>query len=210
MLRLNSWVEAHLYSYLLDRFSGLKTGQEFKLCKSIAVGAPFGRTDKRDQDGLSCIRPEICLIGEMFGVVAEAAAWDDDAKNGNKQSEAHQAMHYIGIEKRSVYFAQKIICQVLPAYLYCKDKQGDVYAFISFTQNHKSKMERVLYHLASRQLIQSFYRPLKKNDKDIRKYKQVIYELRFPERPKDIINKVLADGGIVQNGRNSDRGHLST
>lgn len=190
LLRLKSYVEAHLYFYLLDRFSELQNGLTCKLCKSISVPAPFGKKSTRDQNGLSQIQPEICVTSETFGVVAEAAAWDDDAEYGNNQSEAHQSMHRIGLENSSVYFAQKIICQVLPGFLHCRETTNDTFAFISFTENHKCKMDNVLTQLKSKGLIESFQRPLEKNSDDIQKYKQIIYELNFPEPSRDIVGRI--------------------
>jgi len=191
LLRLKSYVEAHVYFYLLDRFPKLSNGQDCKLCKSISVAAPFGKINTRDQNGQSYIQPEICVTSKTFGVVAEAAAWDDDSEYGNNQSEAHHAMHQIGLENRSVYFAQKIMCQVFPAYLNCREMATDAYAFISFTENHKLKMENVLSQLKSKQFIQSFDRPLKKNNEDIQRYRQIIYELNFPEPSNKIINRMF-------------------
>jgi len=195
LLRLKSYVEAHLYFYLLDRFPELKNGESCILYKTLSVTTPFGKKDSRDQNGRSQIKPEICVTCNRFGFAAEAAAWDDDSNSGNTQSEAHQSMHQIGLEPSLVYFAQKVICQVLPAFLYCKETATEVYAFISFTENHKCKMENVLSHLKCKGFIKSFERPLGSNSRDIQRYKQVIYELKFFEPEKEIVNRILCLAG---------------
>lgn len=190
LLRLASFVEAHLFFYLIKTFPELGNGTDFKLDKTISVSSPFGRSKTRDQNGLSQIQPEICVTSETLGFVAEAAAWDDDAEYGNKQSESHQAMHKIDLDKDCVYFAQKVICQILPVFIYCKNKTRDCHAFLSFTENHKDKMDKVLSHLISKNFLESFKRPLITNNEDLKLYHQVIYELNFPEKTDDIINKI--------------------
>jgi len=201
LLRLKSYVEAHLYLYLLDRFPFLKDESNFKLYKRISVSAPFGKIVTRDQNGRSQIQPEICVtIGQELGLVAEAAAWDDDSY-GNHQSEAHKSMHQIGMDKNCVYFAQKVICQILPAFQFCTQKTTECYAFLSFTENHKDKMEKVLNHLITKNIISSFSRPLESNDDDVKKYYQLIYEIKFPDSLESVIDQInyYANNNTEQN-----------
>lgn len=178
--RLKSFIEGNLLSYILDRFPLLKDGSEFHLCKRIEVETPFGNINTRNNDGKSQMIPEFCIISTGLSLCAEAAAWDDDKPSAEKErSEAHNSMHKIGLKSDSIYFAQKVMCQIYPAYLYCKTKSTNCYAFLSFTQNHEEKMIYVLSHLKERGFLQSFIRP--SGTEDLRKYYQMIYELQFPE-----------------------------
>ena len=123
LLRLKSFIEGNLLFYILCRFPQLKIGSEFQLCKQIEVEKPFGSIKTRRDDGTSKIIPEICITSQSLCLCAEAAAWDDDNSSGEKKrSEAHNSMHKIGLPSDSIYFAQKVMCQVLPAYLYCKKR----------------------------------------------------------------------------------------
>lgn len=192
-LCLSSYVEGRLLAYILDRFRNNYESDTFSLHKRISVLAPFGKIKSRDLEGHSQIVPEICVFNEQTGtgVIAEAVAWDDDAKYGNTQSESHQAMHEVGLPKSSVYFAQKIICQLLPIAIHVGNnhKLKEYYTFLSCTENHILKMESVLKHLVGEGLLQQYYRPLEMNQ-DIAQYDQGIYELVFPKPEDELIRKI--------------------
>lgn len=188
ILRLKSFVEGNLISYLLERFQELKNGSGFQLEKRIEVAEPFGNIETRKATGTSSIEPEICITSRRFGLCAEAVAWDDDKSSADtKRSEAHGAMSKIGLANSSVYYAQKVMCQVFPAYLHCKKNATCCFAFLSFTDNHKDKMIDVLTQLKKKNFVQDFVRPLVQDQKDINEYYQVIYELQFPENTDDIV-----------------------
>jgi len=182
ILRLKSFVEGNLITYLLDRFSQLKNDTSFQLQKRVEVKAPFGNIKTRKAEGTSSIEPEICITSQSLCLCAEAVAWDDDNSSADtKRSEAHGAMSKIGLPKSSVYFAQKVMCQVFPAYLHCKKSSKFCFAFFSFTENHKEKIISVLNQLKNKGFVQEFVRPLEHDQTDINKYYQIIYEVRFPE-----------------------------
>lgn len=186
LLTLPAFVETHIYFYLMDRFPILNNSNDFILHKRIDVAAPFGNEKKR-KNGLSRIIPEICVANTDLGFVAEAAAWDDSA-SANKQSESHHAMHKIGLPSDRVYFAQKIMCQVFPAYLHCKQDGRKVYSFISVTENHITKMVNVLDRLKKESFL-DYSRPLGTSC-DIERYHQAIFEIIFPGQTDEIIKKI--------------------
>jgi hypothetical protein len=187
LLTLPSFVETHLFFYLKDHFSFLQNGADFILHKKIDVNVPFSNKTTRKND-ISQIKPEFYLVNSKIGIVAEAAAWDDDSY-ANKQSESHHAMHKIGLPPDSVYFAQKIMCQVFPAYLYCKQDKRKVYSFISATENHITKMVNVLDHLKRESFLDSYSRPLGKTSCDVKNYYQAIFKITFPGKTDEIIKK---------------------
>jgi hypothetical protein len=188
LLTLSAFVETHIYFYLMDRFPVLNNRNDFCLHKYIDVAAPFGNENTR-KIGLSRIKPEICVVNNEFGFVAEAAAWADNAP-ANKQSESHRAMHKIGLPSDSVYFAQKIMCQVFPAYLYCMQDGRKVYSFMSITENRITKMVNVLDHLKKENFL-DYSRPMGENSCDILQYHQAIFEIKFPDRTDEIVKKII-------------------
>lgn len=188
LLKLPTYIETHLYFYLIDRFKQLRNGDDFKIYKSIDVKTPFGNTAEPSKDGISELKPDICVVNSEFALVAEAAAWDDDSKHASKQSESHQAMHQIGLSSDSVYFAQKIMCQLFPEYLYCKQQSKQVYSFISVTENHIPKMTNVINHLKMKGFIDCYVRP---DPCDIRRYYQAIYEIKFSADAEKKINDII-------------------
>lgn len=136
------------------------------------------------------MKPEICVVNSKLGFVAEAAAWCDNNNHADKQrSESHNAMHKIGLPSDSVYFAQKIMCQLFPAYLHCMQDERKVYSFISVTENHIIKMVNVLDHLKKEGFL-DYLRPLGKTLFDVKKYYQAIFEIIFPDQPDKIIRKL--------------------
>lgn len=189
MLRLNSFIEAHLYFYLMDRFSLRTDKRKFRLWKRIPVFRPFGNIKKRN-NGISNIKPEIFAASKSLCLVAEAAAWDDDRESANRQSESHKAMYKIGLRRATVYFAQKVMCQVFPIFLNGMKYSNKCFPFISVTQNHKAKMEEVLNALKANHFLQNYNRPLKSRDRDIKKYYQVIFQLNFPHQVQKITKRL--------------------
>jgi hypothetical protein len=189
ILRLKSFVEGNLISYILYRFPQLQNGSEFHLDKRIEVNVPFGNIEIRNGRGTSIIKPEICITSQSLCLCAEVAAWDDDNLSADtKRSEAHTSVSRIGLSTESIYFAQKVMCQVFPAYLHCKTKSTNCFAFLSFTQNHEGKMLGVLTELRAKKFLQEFVRPLERDQKDLNDYYQLIYELRFHEDTDKIVN----------------------
>jgi len=186
LLRLSSYVETHMYFYLMDRFPVLNNDNDFQLHKDMYVPAPFGNRETR-KNGTSRIIPEICAVNKELGFLAEAAAWDDDS-SANKQSESHHAMHNIGLPSNRVYFAQKIMCQIFPAYLHCKQNKRKVYSFISVTENHIPKMLNVLDHLKKESFL-DYSRPLGTSC-DIERYHQAIFEIIFPDQTDEIVKRI--------------------
>ncbi len=171
--------------------------------KNIPVEKPFGSKktrEKRIADGKVPkvnIKPEFCLVSEDKGFIGEAVGGKDLKPSDKEYSESHQRIWEL-VEneilnsgqsfpdpevKTRIYFAQKIMCQLFPVFLYLKNIKHlrSVKCFCALTARQTTEMEFVFKLLYANGYISSIpIRPLEYMDYDINKYGIAIYEINFP------------------------------
>jgi hypothetical protein len=169
----------------------------YKAERNISVKKPFGRKETREKNiregrgDTSVIKPEFCLVRESHGYVGEVAGAKDINPSGKEYSESHCRVWDLVKQSNSsqsvktrIYFAQKIMCQIFPVYLYLKNekKLEIIKCYCGAVEMHKDIMENTFKLLHKENLLSSFpTRPLNYMDFDIKKYGLVIYEIEFHE-----------------------------
>jgi len=190
-------------NYLLDFIVTCIGSMEFEAEKNIPVKKPFGKKETREnkiekgKEPIVTIKPECCLIYQHKGFIGEAAGAKDTKPSEKNYSESHQRIwelveneiqsseHSLSnaeIKKR-IYFAQKIMCQLFPVFLYLKNDKNIsfVKCYYATIAEHKIAMEFVFNLLHTSGYISSVpKRPLEYMDYDINKYGLAIYEINFP------------------------------